>query len=51
MARKLSSTEKLVWELHCSGLAISQISEQTKLDESFIRATITGAWSGGGMVR
>lgn len=50
MAAKLNGTEKLIWNLHCSGLAPSQIAFQTKYDEPYVRNTITRVWAEGGSV-
>lgn len=44
MARQFSPMQKRVWELHSSGFSISQIHGMTGMDESFIRATVTGRW-------
>ena len=50
MAVKLRGIERTIWELHCSGLAISQISERTKYDESFVHNAIVRVWSEEGSV-
>lgn len=50
MAAKLRGIERTIWDLHCSGMAVSQISARTKYDESYVRNTITRVWAEGGSV-
>lgn len=44
MQRQLSSQEAKVWELHMSGMTISDIAAVTRLDQGFVRSTICGIW-------
>lgn len=44
MEKRRSYQTTLIWEMHRSGMAISEISASTHLDESFVRATITDNW-------
>ena len=50
MVRKTSGMAKRVWELHNTGFSMSQISDMTKLDKSFVHSTILGYWRDGGVV-
>ena len=50
MAAKLKGIERTIWDLHCSGMAISQISARTKYDEGYVRGVITRVWAEGGLV-
>lgn len=40
--------EELIWRLHASGAPVSEISEKTHCDGSFVRAVITGVWAADG---
>lgn len=50
MRRELNQVEAQVWAMHFCGMPISEIAAETKLDEGFIRATITGIWRDDGQV-
>lgn len=46
--KHFSGIQKQVWSMHLDGMAMSEIAATTKLDVSFIHATITGIWREGG---
>ena len=50
MNKRFSGIQKQVWNMHLDGMAISEIAARTKLDASFIHATIIGIWREGGTV-
>lgn len=44
MQRLLNPQEAKVWELHMSGMTMSDIAAATRLDLGFVRSTICGIW-------
>ena len=48
MSQRFSGVQKTVWSMHQDGMAMSEIAAKTKLDASFIHATITAIWRLGG---
>ena len=48
MSQRFSNIQKQVWSMHLDGMAMSEIAATTKLDASFIHATITAIWRTGG---
>ena len=50
MKKSFSSIQKQVWAMHLDGMPMSEIAAKTRLDTSFVHATITSVWREGGTV-